>query len=161
MIRSRYFRSIFTAAVVLSLTASAAIAVGPLQFYSVTPCRILDTRLPANAQGTGGPALAAQVVRNYRVRGLCGVPQNGPLAVALNATVVSPTGTGHLTLFPAGGALPQVSNLNFAAGEPALGNGAIVPMHPTDPTFHISSFAGIPLGTSMHLVIDVTGYFAP
>lgn len=161
MTRATLVRSILILAAVSVLTASTASAVGPLTFYSVTPCRIADTRNPVNAQGTGGPALAAQVVRNFTVRGLCGIPLNGPLAVVLNATVVTPTGAGHLIMFPAGGALPNVSNLNFAAGEPALGNGAIVPMNPTDPTYHIAVFAGIPAGTTMHLVLDVTGYFAP
>jgi hypothetical protein len=154
-------RSLLLVTAVSIVTASTARAAGPLTFYSVTPCRIADTRNPANGQGTGGPALAAQVVRNFTVRGMCGIPLNGPLAVVLNATVVSPTGAGHLTIFPAGGALPNVSNLNFAAGEPALGNGAIVPMHATDPTYHIAVFPGIPAGTTMHLVLDVTGYFAP
>jgi hypothetical protein len=156
MIRSRYFRSIFTAAVVLSLTASAAIAVGPLQFYSVTPCRIADTRNPPNAQGTGGPAMPALSTRNFPVTGLCGVPSTAK-AAALNVTVVSPTSTGHLTLWPYNTPQPFVSTLNYVGGDLAIANGAIVPLT-TSPNFNVSAFAGISTG-SLHLILDVTGYF--
>jgi hypothetical protein len=53
--------------------------------------------------------------------------------------------------------MPFVSTLNYATGEPALANGAIVPLS-NDATFQISVFAGIPSGT-VHLVLDITGYF--
>ena len=158
MTKSLLSRSFFLGAAAAILTASAASAVGPLQFYSVTPCRIVDTRNPSNAQGTGGPALAAGTVRNFPVRGYCGIPSTA-LAAAFNVTIVSPTASGHLTMFPAGGALPNISTLNYVVGEPALANGAIVPLG-SDPTWHVSAFAGIPSGT-VHLVLDVTGYFAP
>jgi hypothetical protein len=53
-----------------------------------------------------------------------------------------------------------VSNLNFAAGEPALGNGAIVPLGATLPDLNVYAKAGpIPGPGTVHVVIDVTGYF--
>jgi hypothetical protein len=149
-------RSLILFAAATVLTVSTASAAGPFQFYSVTPCRLADTRNPANGQGTGGPALVGLQTRNFPVRGLCGVPSDAQ-AAALNVTVVGPTNSGHLTIWPYGSGMPFVSTLNYATGEPALANGAIVPLG-ADSTFQISVFAGIPSGT-VHLVLDITGYF--
>jgi len=156
MSRAIFVRSILILSAVGVLTVSTARAVGPLSFYSVTPCRIADTRNPSNGQGTGGPALVALQSRPFKVTGLCGIPSTAK-AVTLNVTIVSPTNSGHLTVFPYNTSLPLVSNINYTTGEPALANGAIVPLT-TDPNWNISVFAGIPSGM-LHLVLDVTGYF--
>jgi hypothetical protein len=71
--------------------------------------------------------LSDQTARQFPVQGLCGVPV-GAKAVTVNVTAVVPSGPGFLTLYPSGIATPVVSSLNFAAGELALGNGAIVPL---------------------------------
>jgi len=135
--------------------SSAAQAGGPFQFFSVTPCRIVDTR---NANGvTGGPALAGQATRSFPVVGLCGVPATAQAAV-LNVTVVAPTGGGHVRIWPYNATMPLVSTINFDPGEPAIANGAIVPLS-SDPTLSISTFLGASSGNTAHLVIDVTGYF--
>lgn len=147
-------RSLLLFAAATVLTVSTASAAGPFQFYSVTPCRLADTRGPNGV--TGGPALVGLQTRSFPVRGLCGVPSDAQ-AAALNVTVVSPTNSGHLTIWPYNQTQPFVSTLNYATGEPALANGAIVPLA-NDATFQISVFAGIPTGT-VHLVLDITGYF--
>jgi len=139
------------------LFAAVAEAAGPYQFYSVTPCRVVDTRDPANPAGTGGPALTGGAFRNMPVAGRCGVPTDAK-AAALNVTIASPTGPGHLTIFPYATGMPTVSTLNWAAGEPAIANGAIVPLS-ADPSFSITVFGGLSGGQSTHVVIDVTGYF--
>lgn len=134
--------------------AAPAMADGPFQFHSLTPCRIVDTR---NANGpTGGPVLQSGNVRNFPVQGQCGVPV-GAKAATVNVTVAGPTGAGHLTIFPSGGAVPLVSTLNFNAGEPALANGAIVPLSNAASDLGVSPFV---LGNGqVHLILDVTGYF--
>ena len=163
MNRYRLVRFSFLFAAVTFLTVSAAQAVGPLQFYSVTPCRIADTR---GANGVnGGPALTHGVVRNFAVYTApanCGVPNDGTVkAVTLNVTVVSPTSQGHLTVFPYNTAVPVVSTINYAAGEPALGNGAIVPIT-NDASFQISVLPVLTgPGQTVHVIIDITGYFKP
>lgn len=163
MTRSARVRSLFLFAAAAFLAASAAEAVGPLQFYSVTPCRLADTR--DNPGFTGGPILQHGVVRNFPVYGAnarpCGIPADGTVkAVTINATVVSPSNFGHLTLFPYNTTPPIVSNLNYGVGEAALGNGAIVPIT-NDASFQISALPvlGGGVGQTLHLVIDVTGYF--
>ena len=97
-----------------------------LQFYAVTPCRAADTRT-----GFGG-IMNASVQRNFTIKGVCGVPGTAK-AVSLNVTVVTPTQDGFFSLWPVGGAFPVVSTVNFNAGEPALANGAIVPLAVSTP----------------------------
>lgn len=142
------------------LAASAASAAGPFQFYSVTPCRLVDTRDPVAP--TGGPALANSATRNFAVYGAearpCGIPADAK-AASINVTITTPTYFGHLTIWPANTTLPLVSTLNFVGGEPAIANGAIVPLA-NDPNRQIAArpFLGGSGGT-VHLIIDITGYF--
>jgi hypothetical protein len=131
---------------------------GPFQFHSLTPCRLYDSRPSAIFTDPG-----SGVSRAVPVQGVCGVPV-GARAVTINVTAVGPTGIGHLTLYPTGISQPLVSSLNFAANEPALGNGGIVPLadkavHSNDLTMfaRVAPPAGPP-GT-VHIVLDVTGYF--
>ena len=162
MNKSRFVRFSFFFVAATFLTVSAARAVGPLQFYSVTPCRLADTRDPVGV--TGGPILSHGVNRNFAVYGSnarnCGIPADGTVkAVTLNITVVNPTSQGYLTAFPYNTAAPIVSTINYSAGEPALGNGAIVPIT-NDPSFQISVQPGMTgVGNTIHAIIDITGYF--
>jgi hypothetical protein len=143
---------------VLGLLTTAAEAAGPYQFFSVPPCRIVDTRNPVVPNGTGGPALVAGPIRNFPITGLCNVPSTAKAAV-LNVTVVGPSNFGFLTVWPYNTAVPAVSTINFDAGESALANGAIVPLT-TDPNFNVSAYCAISGGTGgLNLILDVTGYF--
>src|SRR5262245_9019583 len=140
---------------VVALPAPLATAAGPFQYHSLTPCRTVDTRT------TNGPVLSDGVVRSFTIKGTCGVP-NTATAVSINVTAVGPTAQGFLTLYPAGTAQPTVSNINYNAGEPALGNGAIVPLSAAVPPAHdLTVFPRAFPGGTVHMVIDVTGYFAP
>jgi hypothetical protein len=143
----------------VALLASAALADGPFQFYSVTPCRIVDTRRPAGE--TGGPELASGSARNFPITGgTCGVPATAK-AATLNVTLVGPTKAGFLTVWPYGTTKPVVSTINAAAGESAIANGAIVPLS-SDPSLQISvvyGTCGPNCPGASQLLIDVTGYF--
>ena len=135
----------------VALPAPLATAAGPFQYHSLTPCRAVDTRM------TQAPILSDQVVRTFTIQGVCGVPV-GAKAVSINVTAVGPIGAGFLTLYPAGTPRPIISNLNYAAGEPALGNGAIVPLGAATPD--LSVFPRVTaVGGTVHMVIDVTGFF--
>jgi hypothetical protein len=155
-------RSLFLASSAAFLAVSSASAAGPYQFYSVTPCRIADTRVGGGFSGLQGPpSLAAGAQRNFPVAGLCGIPGgvDGAKAAALNVTVVGPSKEGFIKIWPFGQAIPAVSTINFVAGEPAIANGAIVPLG-SDPTLHISVVYGTATpGGSANLILDVTGYF--
>lgn len=120
-------------------------------FQTVSPCRIVDTR---NANGPlGGPRLVAGAVRDFPVAGVCGVSFSAR-AVAVNLTVVNPTGLGHLTVYPAGGSLPLASSINFQTGA-VRANNAVIPLGTAG---QISVFCGMSSG-STDFVLDVTGWF--
>ena len=159
MARTIAFRFLFLAGAVGLLTAATAEAAGPFQFFSVTPCRIVDTRGPTGF--TGGPALTSGVTRSFPIDvspAACGVPTTAKAAV-LNVTFVTPTLDGYLTIWPFNTPQPLVSTINAAAGEPAIANGAIVPLT-VDIQFNVSVYYGtaVPGGTA-HVIFDVTGYF--
>lgn len=148
-----------TAAAISTVFASAAQAGGPFQYYAVTPCRIADTR------STSRVTNAAFV--NFTVKGgTCGVPSDAA-AATLNLTVVNPAGStaGYLSVWPYGGTPPNVSTMNYASGEPALANGAIVPLAAGTPDITVGigpCTPSCPSSTSTYtldLIIDVTGYF--
>lgn len=123
-----------------------------LQFFAVTPCRLADTRA-----GFGG-AITQGVFRSFAVNGLCNVDVAAK-AVSLNVTIVSPQADGFFALWPYSGAYPSVSTINFAAGEPAIANGAIVPVTAGAP--NLSTGYGTCCGGTFttHVILDVTGYF--
>jgi hypothetical protein len=120
-------------------------------FYTLAPCRLLDTRRAAGP--TGGPALAGRGTRTVAIAGGCGIPP-GARAVAANVTVV-PAGGGFLSLFP-GNAFPLgTSSVNFVAGL-VRANNAILQLA-TDGTGTLgvhNASAG-----ANHVIVDVYGYF--
>jgi hypothetical protein len=147
------FSLVLGAALCLAAGPAAAQS-GPYQFHSLTPCRVADTRVPAPPS-----PIPDGTTRTFVVQGVCGVPV-GAKAVTVNLTAVGPNGTGFLTMFPTGITRPVVSSLNFNAGEPALGNGAIVPVA-DQASFaqDLSVFARVTGPGNTNIVLDVTGYF--
>jgi uncharacterized repeat protein (TIGR01451 family) len=91
------------------------VAVSPAtDFYTLEPCRLLDTR---DATGTfGGPGLAAGGDRVFPLFGQCGIPTTAR-ALSVNLAVTQPTAQGNLRLYPAGTPLPLVSSINYVAGQ--------------------------------------------
>ncbi|HSD28753.1 MAG TPA: hypothetical protein VLL75_15730 [Vicinamibacteria bacterium] len=91
----------------------------------------------------------------------------GAKAATLNVTAVNPTNTGRFTAYPSGVAAPTVSTINFPAGTTALANGAIVPLSTgvACPAGYVPATCDLAVkpfvvgGGSVHLVLDVTGYF--
>jgi hypothetical protein len=145
--------------VALLISSRPGSADGPFQFYALTPCRIVDTRLPNQVVGEFGPILTSNVEREFPVQGNCGVPV-GAKAATLNVTAVANTGQGRFTLYPSGILTPVVSTINFPPGSSALANGAIVPL--ADQTVEPNDLAVMPFvvgSGQVHLVLDVTGYF--
>jgi virginiamycin B lyase len=121
-------------------------------FFTLIPCRLLDTRNPVGP--SGGPSLAAQTGRVVSLGGACGVPSSAR-ALVLNVTVTQPsTGPGFLTLYPGGIALPLVSTINYSAGQ-TRANNAILTLGPAG-DFQI--WCGQRSGTA-DVVVDVFGYF--
>ncbi len=122
----------------------------PTNFFTASPCRIVDTRLASGP--TGGAPLVCGVDKVVTVTGgACGVPASAR-AVAINVTVTQPSAPGYLTVFAASPYAPQTSVVNYSAGQ-TRANNAIVSLSAGKVAVHCG-----PSGTT-HVVIDVNGYF--
>src|SRR5262249_55278142 len=108
----------------LSVVNGAIDIAMPQSFWTVAPCRVIDTRNPDGPQG--GPALAANTVRSFPIANSCGIPPSAT-AVAVNIAVVVPGDSGDLRVYPAGGVAPLASAINFRPGI-VRANNAIVPL---------------------------------
>ncbi len=126
----------------------AAPVAGSLDFYTATPCRILDTR---NAAGPlGGPSMGAGQSRSFPVQySTCGIPGTAK-AYSLNATVVPSHSLSYLAMWGSGGK-PLVSTLNSLDGT-IVANAAIVPAA-------ISGEVMAYTTDLSHLILDINGYF--
>lgn len=128
----------------------------PNRFFTVAPCRVLDTR------NTGGPLLAGAPPRLVPIAGACGVPA-AARAVALNVTAVAPTASGYLSVYPADYPGPLTSSVNFASGATRAAS-TVMPLA-TDGSGALavsaSLLAGAGLSPRVNLLLDVSGYFAP
>ncbi len=120
------------------------------KFAGLAPSRILDTR-----SGLGAPKapVAPKGTLTLQVTGRGGVPSSGVASVVLNVTVVAPTSTGYLTVYPTGGTRPVVSNLNYVKGQ-TVPNLVVVPVSAEG---KVSFFNG--QGGRTDLLADVAGYF--
>ncbi len=136
--------------VMANLAASALNNIPATNFFTVAPCRLVDTRQPAGP--FGGPALTCGDERLFIVAGACGVP-SGAKAVSVNATVTTTSGAGNLRLYASGAPAPDVSALNWSTGQ-TRGNNAIVPLSASG---HLATKCA-PSGTT-DFILDVNGYF--
>ena len=121
---------------------------GSLDFYTATPCRVLDTR---DAVGPlGGPIMGTVQSRSFNVpSSTCGIPATAK-AYSLNATVVPTASLGYLTLWGSGN-IPIVSTLNSFDGS-VVANAALVPAGASG---EVTAFT-----TNLsHLILDINGYF--
>jgi hypothetical protein len=117
---------------------------GGLALYTLTPCRVLDTRVSGSQPFSG--------TLNVNVTGSgCGAPSSAQ-AYVFNATVVPPSPLGYVTLWPQGATQPLVSTLNALDGS-LTSNMAIVPAA----SGAVSAYASNPT----QLILDISGYFAP
>lgn len=127
-------------------------AASPMDFHTLSPCRVVDTR---SADGPyGGPALASSELRDFLIAGQCGIPEDAR-AVSLNITAVGPTGPGFLRIFASGTFEASTSILNFGAGQIRANNGIVGLL---DGSLSVRAFVDASPGT-VHVLIDVNGYF--
>jgi subtilisin family serine protease len=135
-----------------ALTVAEDGETAPGGYFTVSPCRAIDTR---NESGPwGGPPLGARAQRVFPMVGRCGIPV-GAKAVAVNMTVTAPTGSGYLRAYAASlPSPPPTSALNFAAGA-TRANNAVVALSPAG---ELAVYNGMSAGTAQ-LVVDVVGYF--
>ena len=124
-----------------------------LEFYTVTPCRMVDTR---NAAGPlGGPALQAGATRIFVVASVCSVP-SAAKALSVNVTVAQPAAAGDLRLLPGNlPTLPLVSSISFAAGQVRANNAVVLLASDGSGSIQVKTDSA----GSVHFILDVNGYF--
>ncbi|MGH9366670.1 MAG: FG-GAP-like repeat-containing protein, partial [Thermoanaerobaculia bacterium] len=118
----------------------------PVGFFTVTPCRLLDTRV-------AGPALAAGSDRGFPIASKCGIPADAT-AVVVNVTVTGPTAAGDLRLRPGNTPVAPASVVNYRAGQTRAGNG----IYALGAAGDLAVQCDQPTG-SVHLILDIGGYF--
>lgn len=108
-------------------------------FHPRMPARIADTRNGSGFQGAGQP-VGPGTPLTVNVAGSGGAPPTGADALWANVTVTGTDANGYLTVFPAGSAPPQTSDLNWASGNPVanaavvtLGSGSVTLVAPNGP----------------------------
>ncbi|MFB7150331.1 hypothetical protein [Streptomyces virginiae] len=117
-------------------------------FSAGAPVRLLDTR---DGTGARAGAVGGGGIVSLLVAGVEGVPLTGVTAVVLNVTVTNPSQDGHLIVHPHGTGRPNVSNLNYTAGQ-TVSNLVVVPVVDGRVTFFNNS-------GSVDVIADLNGYF--
>ncbi len=123
----------------------------PRHFYTLTPCRVLDTR-------SGGTPLQSNTPALHQVAGLCGVPATAT-AVAFNVTVVGATAPVSVQVYPGDQAPPATNVVSAAPGYSTRAAAAVIPLAPSTGTVAVLPSFQAP--GQMNLLLDVSGYFAP
>jgi Ig-like domain CHU_C associated len=121
---------------------------------TLTPCRAVDTR---NVSGPfGGPPFPANGLRSFNLLlSGCGIPSTAK-AVSANLTVVSPTASGALHVYPGDlGTAPSATAISFSSGRTRANNAILRLATDGSGTVAVQSESGGPFD----LVIDVNGYF--
>jgi hypothetical protein len=153
--------------------AAPALTASGLQFYPISPCRLVDTRgAAAGFNGIApfsGPSIAPGVTLTIPVQSVaeatantapapCGTIPSIAQAYSFNLTVVPHAGgaVDYVSLWASGSTQPYVSTLNDPEGL-IVANAAIVPAG--SPSGGVSVYNAGP--STADVVIDMNGYFAP
>ncbi|MGD9996245.1 MAG: sulfatase-like hydrolase/transferase [Ilumatobacteraceae bacterium] len=116
-----------------------------------SPARLLDTRADgttADGQFVGIGLRGAGTTTPLTVADRAPIPANA--SVVVNVTVDQPTQPGFVTVFPAGVARPNASNLNYVTGQTVPN--AVISRLGSDGTICLFNSG------STHLIVDVTAY---
>ena len=131
----------------VSATSAPPIVGTPSRFAPVGPLRLADTREAV----CGCTPVDAATIR-VQIAGRAGIA-TGITAAAVTITAAGPTGTGFVTVYPAGTARPETSILNLQAGRDTANSGIV----PVGADGAIDVYANVASG----LIVDVTGTFTP
>ncbi len=144
-----------SAAALDSAVLAQRYAIPGLDFRTLQPCRVVDTR--SSAGPLGGPVLIGGVQRTFTIAAsACGVPASAR-ALSLNITAIDATLNGFIAIFPGDSIFPMTSSINFSAGQNRANN-AMASLS-RDGLATLTALAGSNPALQVHLAIDVNGYF--
>jgi hypothetical protein len=126
-------------------------------FYTVQPCRLLDTRNPSGP--LGGPALSSGSPRVFPVvaQSACGIPATAK-ALSVNVTAVGAAAVGSVNLYPGDGPALGTVVVNFSPSRSTIADNAHVLLS-RDGSGNLAALATITGGGQVHLILDVNGYY--
>lgn len=116
-----------------------------LSYYTITPCRVRDTRDPP------GAPLTPWVPFPVQVAGSCAIPLEAE-AVAGNLTVLGSTQPGFIAAQPAGTSGLDTTTINFSAGQTRANNFSL--------GLSTSGQLALTASTAVHAILDASGYYA-
>ena len=140
----------------VSAPGNATVTVAPTGsgalFYTLPPCRVLDTR---NSTGPlGAPPLQPGATRTFDVTASpCGIPA-GAVAISANLTVTNMGAQGELVVFKSDISRPNTSSMSFRAGR-TRANNAIVSLSASSTTFSVFNNSA----ATVDFILDVNGFF--
>jgi subtilisin len=145
-----------------ALHALVGTVAGGLKNFTVTPCRLVDTRLAVGTIPANGfrSFVATGALTGQGGAANCNIPVGLAKGVYINVVAVLPAGTGHLTVHPYPSPVPLASTLNFSAGQ-TIANGVLVSICDTSTTSCTADFTVTMGPAAADLVIDITGYLGP
>ena len=125
-----------------------------LQFYTVRPCRVLDTRNPTGP--LGGPSLQPSATRTFNIAAsICGIPASA-VAISVNVTVTNAAGSGYLTVDRGDAvSLPMVGTIDFSANKTRANNALVALASDASGTIKVLAATG----ATVDFILDVNGYF--
>ena len=126
---------------------------GGARFFTITPCRLFDTR-KSMGPDAASPALLPSAARIFDASGRCGIPVSAQ-SLSVNVAIVGPAAPGYLALYPGDGPPPVASTINFMPGQVRTNNALIKLAN--DGSRRIGVLNGS--AGSVDLVLDVNGYF--
>jgi hypothetical protein len=137
----------------LALVAVAGLSTSPLladSFFTVPPCRVLDTRTTMSPVQVNTPTL-------FTVGGLCGIP---PVAssLSLNATLVEQNVTVDLGIGAGDDPPPTTNVVSTNPQHAVIAGAAIIPLS-VDGQGTVQVLANASSGGATDLTLDVNGYF--
>jgi YVTN family beta-propeller protein len=149
-----------TAGTVLTHADGAAVTTpAPSAFVPITPCRLLDTRpAPDNVGPRSTPLRADEtfVATVVSSNGHCHDLPSDATGVSMNVTIIEPTASSFLTVFPADAATrPLTANLTWTAKQAPTPN-AVTSALSADGKLAFYNLSG-----TVNLAVDVVGYYEP
>lgn len=114
-------------------------------FYTIVPCRLVDTRITQNPMPEGFLSRSVWIPA-----GTCGIP-SGAKVLSANITVVSPPAGGWLAFYAPDTTWPGNSTLNYRAGQTRANNALL--------RLASDGFVVLNYGPEVHFIVDVNGYF--
>ena len=142
-----------TTNVLLDVTGYYVDGASGLQFFPLTPGRVLDSRPNVPLSGLTG-TFKSSTPRQLPVAGHWGVPSSAT-AITGNLTVVGQTALGYVSATLASDPNPTTSVLNFPLGD-VRANGVTLPLNGTGKEFLVYKAS---TGKTTNLILDVSGYF--